>query len=104
MICEGDMSNQLVWSSKAESDFIAVSSYLFFRWNKDVAADFDELVNKNIKSIVHDPLQFPFYNKRLNIRKCVLTKHNTLYYHYDSDTIYLIRIYDTRQNPHKLKL
>ena len=102
-MCESDMSNKLVWSSVAETDFISVLSYLYYSWNKTVASNFEELVNQNVESILRDPLQYTFYSRRLNIRKCILTKQNTLYYHYDSGIVYIIRIYDTHQNPHKLK-
>lgn len=97
------MNNQLVWSSAAENDFVSVLSYLTSRWNRNVAENFEQLVDHNIKLILHDPLQFAYYSRSFQIRKCILTKHNTLYYNYDSGIVYLLRIYDTRQNPHKLK-
>ena len=35
----------------------------------------------------------------MNIRKCVVSKHNTLYYRNRRNCIELLRIYDNRQNP-----
>ena len=41
---------------------------------------------------------------KLKVRKCVITKQNSLYYRENSERIEILRIYDNRQNPRKLRL
>jgi len=38
----------------------------------------------------------------MDVRKCVATKHNTVYFREEPNIIVILRIYDTRQNPDKL--
>ena len=57
-----------------------------------------------LSNISKQPNLFPLVNKKLKVRKCVITKHNTLYYRIKENNIEIIRIFDTRQNPKKLKI
>ena len=50
-----------------------------------------------------NPKQFPLIFKKKKIRKCVMTKHNTLFYRENKDNIDILRIFDNRQDPKKLK-
>jgi len=47
--------------------------------------------------------QYPIINKKLQVRKCVITKQNTLFYRESQKQIEVLRLYDTRQDPEKLK-
>ena len=51
---------------------------------------------------MEDPKIFPIINQELNIRKCVVTMHNTLYYRESDSSIQIIRLFDSRQDPKKL--
>lgn len=61
---------------------------------------------KNLKRVSHlfPQIQIHFYIiiKKLDVRKCVTTKHNTIYFREEPNIIVILRIYDTRQNPDKL--
>lgn len=46
---------------------------------------------------------YPLIHKRLKIRKCVVSKHNSIYYREKKDFIEIVNVFDTRQNPNKLK-
>jgi plasmid stabilization system protein ParE len=97
------MSKQVVWSPLSESDFERILDYLNDNWGDKVANQFIDLTESMLKQIAVNPGQFPvIHNDQKKIRKCVLTKHNTLYYRNSKNQIDLLRIFDSRQNPNKL--
>lgn len=91
-------------SQSAKEDIENISQYLNREWGKSVLAKFLFKVNWIINQIAINPKQYPVINSRLKIRRCVITKQNTLYYIYVDGKIRIVRIYDTRQDPDKLKI
>jgi len=96
------MPKRITWSPLAECDFFNILNYLDQNWEKKVAANFIDLTDSIISQISINPKQFPFIHKRKGIRKCVLTKHNSLFYRDKRSTVEILRIYDTRQDPNTL--
>jgi plasmid stabilization system protein ParE len=97
------MHKPIKWSSYAEDDFTKLLVYLENRWNKKVCIKFITKLDFCIDLIQENPNQFPFFNKEFQIRKCVVTKQNTLYYRETNTRIEILRMYDNRQNPETLK-
>jgi plasmid stabilization system protein ParE len=97
------MSKPILWSPLAHSDFADLLEYLEANWNTTICINFIEILDLHLIQIQKNPTQFPFLNKELQIRKCVVTKHNSLYYRETEKQIEILRIYDTRQNPENLK-
>lgn len=98
------MLKPIKWSSLADDDFAKLLDYLEFRWTKNVCLKFIDKLDFCVDLIQKNPNQFPYLNKQLQIRKCVVTKQNTLYYRETNSSIEILRLYDTRQNPDTLKL
>jgi plasmid stabilization system protein ParE len=96
------MSKQIVWSPVSENDFSGILNYLNKNLGETVAAQFIDLTENFLTQISINPKQFPVIYKKKKIRKCVLTKHNTLYYRDSKFQIDILRIYDTRQDPNNL--
>ncbi len=96
------MSKQIVWSPSAESDFANILKYLQENWEERVANQFIDLTEDILEQISINPRQFPLIYKKEKIRKCVLTKHNTLFYRVCNSSVDILRIYDTRQDPNTL--
>lgn len=97
------MSKQIVWSPLAVSDVEKTLDYLQKEWNEQVTLAFLDEIDKLLKQISFNPKQFPQVNRKLKVRKCVLTKQNTLFYRENKGFVELLRFFDTRQNPKKLK-
>ena len=95
------MPEKIIWSPLAKNDFDLILAYLQQHWDNKVVQDFIEILSASIMHISNNPRQFPLINK--NVRKCVLTKHNALYYRYQNEYIDVLRIFDTRQDPKKLE-
>lgn len=64
---------------------------------------FINITEQSINQIAKNPKQYPLINRKLRIRKVVLTKHNSLFYRESKNHIDILRNYDTRQDPYKLK-
>jgi plasmid stabilization system protein ParE len=97
------MLKPIKWSSLADNDFAKLLEYLEIRWNKNVSLKFITKLDFCVDLIHKNPNQFPIFNAQLHIRKCVVTKQNTLYYRETKSRIEILRLYDTRQNPEKLR-
>lgn len=74
------MSKQIIWSPLSESDFAKILQYLLDNWDEKVAVQFIDLTENILEQIATNPKQFPVIFKKKKIRKCVLTKHNTMFY------------------------
>jgi len=98
------MHKKIIWSSLAEKDFSIILNYLFSEWNSTIAYNFVDKTDELLHQISKNPKQFPSVSKKRGIRKCVISKHNTLYFRVNKNEINLLRIFDTRQNPNKLKI
>jgi len=96
------MLRHIVWSLLAERDFANILEYLNKNWDEKVTNNFIDLTEEVIRQISVNPRQFPVIYKKEKIRKCVLTKHNTLFYRDSKSRVDILRIYDTRQDPKTL--
>jgi len=97
------MPKQVIWSPLAEKDFSDILDYLKHNWGEAILLRFIDITEDLILQISLNNRQFPIINKKYKIRKCVLTKHNSLYYRDSKNQIEILRIFDTRQDPKKLK-
>jgi plasmid stabilization system protein ParE len=96
------MPKEIIWSELADNDFEDILEYLAKNWNQKVASKFMTITFHFIDQIAVHPKQFPMIYKKEKIRKCVITKQNTLFYKESKANIEILRIFDTRQNPKKL--
>ena len=96
------MSKKVLWSPLAESDLRFSLLYLESNWNNAVVNQYLNKIDHLVNQITTNPEQFPLVNNKKKIRKCVVTKHNTIFYREKNEVIEILRIFDTRQNPKKL--
>jgi plasmid stabilization system protein ParE len=97
------MPKKIVWSPLSQTDFEKVLDYLHESWNEQVALNFLADIEKILTQISKQPKQFPLVNKKMKVRKCVVSRHNSIFYREKRECLELIRIFDTRQTPSKLK-
>lgn len=97
------MPKEIIWSRIAEDDLMNVTNYLIFQWNPRIANDFIDLIERFTDQISRNPACYPMINKRKRVHKCVVTKHNSLYYHEMDNKVEIIRLFDNRQHPKKLR-
>ena len=97
-------NKNVLWSPSAKKDIENITDYLIKEWGTRIVSNFLSKLNWIISQIVINPKQYPKINSKLKIRKCVITKQNTLFYRIKGTKVEIIRIYDTRQNPKKLRI
>ena len=95
------MAFQVIWTVNASADFENVISYLLRRWGNKTAVDFIETTDSRVNRISIFPEIGIVSVKDPSIRSIVITKHNKLYYRITGNSIEILSIFDTRQNPEK---
>lgn len=92
-------------SELAEEKLLKLSEYLLENWNKKTRDKFIEKLSEKINQISSQPDSCQKSSEFKNIYKCVVTKQTTFYYRISTELkeIEIITIFDTRQNPNKLK-
>ncbi len=95
---------KISWTPGARLTYFKVLEYLDKTWTKKEIQNFVNRTEKVLGQIIKDPEMFEASPKKINVRKGLITKHNTLYYriNYQKDEIALIIFWDNRQNPDKL--
>ena len=99
-----EFPEHVILSPSAKADIENITQYLNQEWGKNVLTKFLFKVKWIINQIVFNPLQYPVINSKLKIRRCVIAKQNTLYYRLVNGKIEIVRIFDNRQDPNKLKI
>ena len=92
-------------SELAERKLLKLSEYLLENWNLKTRDKFIEKLTEKIKQISLQPESCPQSSEFKGLYKCVVTKQTTFYYRISIklNEIEIITIFDTRQNPDKLK-
>lgn len=80
-----------------------ILEFLDEHWPKSVTLSFLDLIDSSLTLMKNHPEKYPEIHAPLRIRKCVLTKHNSLYYRITNNQLEILRIYDNRQDPDLLK-
>lgn len=97
------MKREVVFSKNAEKSLIELLEYLELKWSIKVRDKFISKLYKSIYLIQNEPEIFPKSTTNTKILKCVVTKQTTLFYTYTAKRINVVALFDTRQNPNKLK-
>ena len=95
---------KIIWTDEAFRNLENIITYLEKFWTEKEIRKFARLLDKQLILIKKNPSLYPYSKKSDDIRKSVLTKQITLYYRIIETEIYLISLFDSRQDPYKLKI
>jgi len=95
---------KLLWSDTALIDLQNIIDYLEYKWTDKEIRSFVRRLDKRLELLIINPRLFPKTSRRKNVRRSVLTKHTVIYYETSNDLIKIVTLFDTRQNPKKLKI
>ena len=95
---------KISWTPTAKKTYFAVLDYLEEAWTEKEVLNFIEEVNTLLIQISNNPEMFHLSLKKKNIRKGLITKHNSLYYRIKprKKELELLTFWDNRQNPGKI--
>ena len=96
------MDTKIIWTENSLEDLRIIISYLKKEWPEKTLTNFSKQLFGIIGLIRKYPGLGKVYDITLNIRKIMITKHYYLFYSSDNEKLYLLNIFDTRQNPDKL--
>ena len=94
---------RVVLSPTAKGKLEELLSYLKQEWSEKVKQEFIEKLDTKISQVSQYPRSCPESKSLKNLYKCVVTKQTTFYYRISKEEIEIITLFDTRQNPNKLK-
>ncbi len=97
------MALEIIWSQEADNNLAAIISYLENNWTEKELKKFASILEEKINLIAEYPLSGKQSQRLHGTRECILTKHNTLFYVVNKTNLYIVSIWDNRQNPDKLK-
>lgn len=97
------MKREIIFSKNAEKSLIDLLEYLEFKWSIRVKEKFILNLDKLIYLIQKDPEVFPKSQINKSQHRCVISKQTTIYYRYNAKEIRVLSLFDTRQNPAKIK-
>jgi len=93
----------LVLSQKAEKQLESIFLYVEAKFSERIRKELAEKVYHCFKLIENDPELFSFSNYNNSLRKCVVSKQTTVFYQIRKEDIVVVSVFDTRQNPKKIK-
>jgi len=96
------MAKEIFLTPRAEQNFVKIIEYLKSEWGPTVTNNFIDRFEQVLTLLGEDPGMFQFADRAKRIQKCIVTKHNILYFKEFKDLIKIITIFDTRQDPEKL--
>jgi len=94
---------KILWTDHALSELSDTIKYLEENWTVSELIQFANAVDKTLEIISRHPDIFPTFNTGRKIRKAVVDQNNTLYYRIAEDSIQILSVFGTRQNPEKRK-
>ena len=98
------MEYKIIWTLRASDNVEQTLLYLQSEWTEKIAFDYYENLLVIILLIKKYPYSFPLFIVDKKNRCCPVTKHNMIYYKIVEGEIFIVTVFDTRQNPNSLEL
>jgi len=97
------MNRTIKISKRARNKLEKLLEYLETNWSLKVKKEFIKKLDHSISLIQLNPDSFQKSFLIQGLHKCVVTKQTTVYFRFDKKNIYIVTIFDNRQNPERLK-
>lgn len=101
------MKYVIVWTAKSKMDLLGIYNYLCTKIEEPKAFEVIERIVEKVDLLSTMPLlgqKEPLLAKLKRDYRRLLEGNYKIIYNFRKDTIYVNRIFDTRQNPEKLKI
>ena len=97
------MAYKIIVTAYFEETAAKTSQWLEDKWSAQSADKFDQKLKSAIERISKRPFTGRLSNNRKNIRSVPVTRHNRIYYSISNDTITLLELFETKQDPERNK-
>ena len=92
------------WTEEATKNLESIIIYLESNWTDKELKKFFQKLEKQFLILSNFPEAYPLSQFKKGVHRCVLTKNVTIFYTVKEDSIVLLSIFDTRQDPGKLQI
>ena len=93
---------KLEFSNRSLKEIRIIVDYLNSKWSEKTSKKFLNKLKENIDLIKLNPELFPI-SEFEELRKCVVSKQTSVFFIIEKNKIYIVSVFDTRQNPNKIK-
>lgn len=97
------MDYKIFWSDESLKNLEDILTYLETEWTEKEIKIFKKKLGNQIDLIAQNPKIFPESQFHPNLRKAVLSKHNTVFYEIKNYEIHIAYIFSNRMDISKLK-
>ena len=94
---------KIIWSDEALKNLNAIIFYLENNWTENELKQFTKLLDGSINTIAINPNLFPIFSFSKDVRRCVISKRTSIFYHIVDSEVRLITLFDNRQNSKRLR-
>ncbi len=95
---------KILWTDHALSELQKIIEYLEDNWTEKELKIFARTLDHTVELISKNPDLFQTSKEKTNVRWAVILTHNSLYYRTRENTVEILSLFDTRQNPKKKKI
>ncbi len=92
---------KIQWSNRASRDLDGILEYLKTEWGEFTVKEFSRKLDKRLVLIALRPTLYPKAHHSRPTRKSVLIKRITIYYRIIGQRVFVVTLFDNRQNPDK---
>ena len=92
---------KIQWTDHALSELSDTVKYLEENWTEKELIQFANAVDHTVEIISRHPEIYPVSNKKKKTRKAVVDKNNTIYYRIVKDSVQILSVFGTKQDPAK---
>ncbi|WP_396165877.1 type II toxin-antitoxin system RelE/ParE family toxin [Flavobacterium sp.] len=93
---------KLEFSERSLKEIRNTVDYLKVKWSERISDNFLKELKRNIDLIQINPELFPI-SEFEGLRKCVVSKQTSVFFIIKNNIVYIVSVFDTRQNPNKIK-
>jgi len=97
------MNYKILWTDEAIRNLEQILNYIATTWTDKEVDKFKIRLSEQLNIISKFPNIFPFSIIAPRLRKAVLTRQTIIFYEVKEQVIYIAYIFDSRQNPERIK-
>jgi plasmid stabilization system protein ParE len=97
------MNRNIRLSKRASRNLEKLLDYLETEWSHKVKLAFIDKLDSGFTHLSQFPESHPKSNLKKDLHRFVLTRQTTIYYKFNSKSLFIVTLFDTRQSPKKLK-
>jgi len=95
---------RIEWTNHALKELTETFEFVANNWTEKELHKLSLKIEKTLELISKNPEIFQKSHAKKDVRRTVVTKHNSLYYRSNDETIEILSFFSNRKNPKRLEL